>query len=92
MNSLKIASLVFVLTTSLFATTHRGPGHRTTSYYSGTGSKSSSTRVRGYTTRSGHHVNSYHRTTRDSTQRNNYSTRGNYNPYTGKTGTRSAKH
>jgi hypothetical protein len=57
---------------------------------SGTGSRSSSTSVRGYTTRSGTHVNSYHRTTPDHTQRNNYSTRGNVNPYTGKTGTRTA--
>lgn len=92
MISLKIATLVFALTPSVLAATHRGPGHHASSYHFGTGSKSSSTRVRGYTTRSGHYVNSYHRTTRDSTQRNNYSARGNYNPYTGKTGTRSAKH
>jgi hypothetical protein len=58
----------------------------------GTGSKSTSTVVHGYTTSKGTTVQPYHRTTPDSTQMNNYSTRGNYDPYTGKTGTKPPTH
>jgi hypothetical protein len=54
----------------------------------GTGSKSSSSRSSGYTRSNGTHVNSYRRTTPDSSSRNNYSTKGNSNPHTGKSGTR----
>jgi hypothetical protein len=56
----------------------------------GTGSSSSSHAVRGYTTRRGTHVAPHHQTNPDRTQRNNYSTKGNVNPWTGKTGTRNA--
>ena len=44
------------------------------------------TRIRGYTTRRGTYVMPHYRSTRDSSRFNNYSTRGNYNPYTGKKG------
>lgn len=56
----------------------------------GTGSSSSSHAVRGYTTRRGTHVAPHHQTNPDRTQRNNDSTRGNVNPWTGKAGTRNA--
>lgn len=46
-----------------------------------------SIRVRGYTTRRGTYVNSYHRTSPNRYKFDNYSSRGNYNPYTGRTGT-----
>ena len=59
---------------------------------SGTGSKASSTTVHGYTKKEGTTVQPYHRTTPDSTQKNNYSTRGNVDPYTGKTGTKTPTH
>ena len=45
--------------------------------------------VGGYFRSSGTYVESYHRTAPDYTRLNNYSTRGNINPYTGKRGTRS---
>lgn len=45
--------------------------------------------VGGYFRSSGTYVESYHRTAADFTKLNNYSTRGNINPYTGKRGTRS---
>lgn len=45
-----------------------------------------SVRVHGYTTKRGTYVNSYTRTSPDSTRYNNYSHKGNYNPYTGKKG------
>lgn len=66
---------------------HSSRGH---SGMSGTGSSSSSHAVRGYTTRRGTHVAPHHQTHPDHTQRNNYSTRGNVNPWTGKAGTRDA--
>lgn len=43
--------------------------------------------VRGYTRRStGTYVAPHYRTSPNSTRYDNYSTRGNYNPYTGRTG------
>lgn len=65
-------------------------GGRSHAAPSGTGSKSSSHSVRGYTKKGGAHVAPHHRTTPDRTQRNNYATKGNVNTYTGKAGTRSA--
>ena len=44
--------------------------------------------TRGHMHRNGTYVSGYHHTTADKTRINNYSTRGNYNPYTGKTGTK----
>jgi hypothetical protein len=44
--------------------------------------------VRGYTTRNGTHVIPHHQTNTNSTKFDNWSTRGNINPYTGKAGTK----
>jgi hypothetical protein len=65
---------------------------RSQSGLSGTGSSSSSHAVRGYTTQRGTYVAPRRQTNPDHTQRNNYSTKGNVNPSTGKTGTKSATH
>ena len=46
-----------------------------------------STYVRGYTRSNGTVVNGYYRTTPNNTINDNYSTKPNVNPYTGKTGT-----
>lgn len=51
------------------------------------GVEARSIRVKGYTTRSGTYVNSYYRTSPNRFRYDNYSARGNYNPYTGKSGT-----
>ena len=48
--------------------------------------------VRGHITKMGTYVAPSHRTSPDHTQRNNYSSKGNVNPYTGKKGTRVPKH
>ena len=48
----------------------------------------SSGRVSGYSTRRGTYVAPHHRTTPDRSKINNWSTRGNVNPYTGKRGTK----
>jgi hypothetical protein len=45
-----------------------------------------STKVHSYTKKDGTHVSSYHRTKSDGTTKNNYSHKGNTNPYTGKEG------
>jgi len=45
-------------------------------------------RVRGYTRSSGTYVQPYYRTSPNYTRWDNYSTRGNYNPYSGRYGTR----
>lgn len=44
--------------------------------------------VRGYTRQDGTHVDSYHRSDSNNTQSDNFSTKGNTNPYTGQEGTR----
>lgn len=43
--------------------------------------------VNGYTKRDGTYVQGHYRSTPNHTRMDNYSTRGNYNPYTGKRGT-----
>ena len=63
-------------------------GIRSSSYGYGTGSKSSSTSVSGYTKKNGTYVAPAKRSTPDSTTRNNWSTKPNTNPYTGTQGTR----
>jgi hypothetical protein len=44
-------------------------------------------RVKSYTTRRGTYVNSYYRTSPNRYKFDNYSSKGNYNPYTGRAGT-----
>jgi hypothetical protein len=47
--------------------------------------------VRSYTKKSGTYVAPHRQTNPDKTQRNNYSAKGNVNPYTGKPGTKTPK-
>ena len=44
--------------------------------------------VGGHIRKNGSYVAPHYRTNRDKTKLNNYSTKGNYNPYTGKKGTK----
>ncbi len=44
------------------------------------------TRIGGYTTKRGTYVQPYYRSSPNRTKYDNYSTKGNYNPYTGKKG------
>lgn len=48
----------------------------------------SGTYVNGYTKSNGTYVSGYYKTTPDYTRDNNYSTKGNVNPYTGASGTK----
>ena len=56
------------------------------------GSAFANTPVRSYVKKNGTYIRQHHKTSPDHTQRNNYSTKGNVNPYTGKPGTKSAIH
>ena len=47
-----------------------------------------STSVRGHVTKKGAYVQPHQRTTPDKSKANNYSSKGNVNPYTGKKGTK----
>ena len=49
-----------------------------------------STYVNGYTKSNGTYVQGHYKSTPDGNHNNNYSTQGNYNPYTGKSGTESS--
>lgn len=70
--------VVAILFASSGAFARGGGGHRS----GGTVS------VKGHTTKSGTYVQPHHRTAPDGTKSNNWSTKGNVNPYTGKTGTK----
>lgn len=62
-------------------------GHSATSTHSSSSSSSDHT-VRAYTKTDGTYVPQSHATNPNSTRNDNYSTRGNVNPYTGKEGTK----
>ncbi len=47
--------------------------------------------VRGYKKKNGTYVTPHKRSNKDKTDRNNWDTKPNYNPYTGKKGTKKAK-
>lgn len=68
----------------------RGGGHGGSRSYGGhsssTRSYGGSVNVRGYTTKSGRYVAPHKRSAPDRTKQNNWSTKGNVNPYTGKEG------
>jgi hypothetical protein len=82
-------AIILVVASSTAAFAQYGYGSRNSgSYGYGTGSNSNSHYVDSYTTRNGTHVDGHYRTKRNDTTLDNYGTRGNYNPYTGRTGTR----
>lgn len=70
---------------------HSSGSHSSSSYSSTYGSSHSgspgSHSVRGYTRSDGTYVQPHHSTNRDGDRNNNWSTKGNVNPYTGKPGT-----
>jgi hypothetical protein len=78
--------LIFVAALSLFATAAQAQ------YLSGTGANPSTHSSSGYTTSRGTYVAPYVATNPNGTQRDNFSTSGNTNPYTGSTGTRTPRY
>jgi hypothetical protein len=63
-----------------------------TSGLSGSGSNPNSHYVAPHITSTGTYVSGHHQTNPNSTQLDNYGTRGNINPYTGVVGTRGARY
>ncbi len=93
-NSLRTATILMAIALTAQAAIAKGGGHsggRSASAGTGTGSKGSSHSVRGHTTKKGTYVKSHRATTPDKNFNNNYSTKGNINPYTGKAGTKVKK-
>ena len=80
--------IIFAAALALAATAAQAQGYGTY----GTGSNPSSHSTSGYTRSNGTYVEPYRATNPDSTQRNNYGTSGNVNPYTGQTGTHTPKY
>ena len=58
----------------------------------GSHSKSSVVHVKGYTKKNGTYVSPHYQTSPNGTQRDNWSAKGNANPYTGKIGTKEPTH
>lgn len=65
-------------------TSYGSSSYGTSSY----GVNTTSTYVNGYTKSNGTYVQGHYRSSQNSTNHDNYSTSGNYNPYTGTTGSR----
>lgn len=83
---MKIVAAVLFSFIAASAFAKSGSHSRMPSY--GTGSKSSSNHVGGYTKRDGTYVAPHNRSTGDHTKNNNWDTKGNYNLDTGKAGTK----
>ena len=77
MKILKLLPLVVLAFVTTLAVA-KGGGH----------SSGGSHSVSGHTTKNGTYVQPHHATNRDSTKANNWSQKGNVNPYTGKEGTK----
>jgi hypothetical protein len=72
---------------------HGGGASRASAYHAtkpatGTGAKAQREHVRSYTKKNGARVTAHDRSTKDTSKTNNWSTKGNSNPETGKTGTK----
>jgi hypothetical protein len=81
-----LLALLALVSLPLNALAHGG-GH-SSGHHSSTYSTSSSVHVSGYTRSNGTYVAPHYRTAPDATKLNNWSTKGNVNPYTGKAGTK----
>ncbi len=103
MQKILVAAVAITVAVAFHSSFARGGGHASGGHSSGSrssGAHVSSGRaggapgvhtVRGYTRRNGTVVAPYHATNRNGTKRDNFSTKGNVNPYTGKPGTKDAQ-
>lgn len=89
--AIALMSVVTISAQNLYGAT-RSSRRSTTSTYGnvyGTSSTNSSVRYQsGYTRSNGTYVQGHYKTSTNSTNHDNFSARGNYNPYTGSTGSR----
>lgn len=81
------AVAVLALSGNAFARGSSSGGHTSYKSSSSYGSRSDHA-ISGYTRSNGTYVRPSHATNPDTTRNNNYSTKGNVNPYTGKYGTK----
>lgn len=89
MKKIILALVAMVATSTIsFGQSFNDNSRRTTTSSYDFGVNTNTTRVSGYTRSNGTYVNGYTRTQRNSTNHDNYSTSGNYNPYMGNTGSR----
>jgi hypothetical protein len=86
MKKVVLAAAILAISFSVSAKGGRGGHSHSARPASGTGSKAAHSHVSGYTKKSGAYVAAHDRSTRDSTKTNNWSTKGNVNPETGKKG------
>ncbi len=84
MKILVLAAIIFSLAMPSFAKSRSGYRAPRKSY---TPKTSRPVRVQGYTKKNGTYVAPSHKTSPNHTKRDNYSTKGNVNPYNGKDGT-----
>ena len=88
MTAITRAALVLVaFSLASSASLARGSGHAG-GHSSSHASSGGSHRISGYTKKSGTHVAPAHATNPNKTKRDNYSSKGNVNPHTGKAGTK----
>lgn len=93
MKIILVAVLTLSLTLPAFArgghsAGHASPSGHTAKAATGTGAKATHEHVGGYTKKDGTIVKGHDRSTKDGTKDNNWSTKGNTNPETGKPGTK----
>lgn len=86
MHRMLIPLLALTLTGTAIAKGEHGSGSHMPSY--GTGAKSEHSHVHGYVKKDGTYVAPHDKSTPDHTKNNNWDTKGNYNPETGKAGTK----
>ena len=82
--------IALALVTASTASIAKGGSHSGATA-SGTGSKSSSTHVNGYVKKDGTYVAPHNKSTPDKKFENNWTTKGNDNPTTGASGTRTTE-
>lgn len=89
-------AIAFVMASTAIATAQYGGSaynpYGTSSGFYGTGSNPNSHYVSPYTRSDGTYVGGHYQTNPNSTQLDNYGTRGNFNPYTGAYGTRTPRY
>jgi hypothetical protein len=83
-----LTAALFILALSTPESLARGGGHSSSYSSHSYSSHSGDHAVHGYTRKDGTHVAPHHATNPNHTKNDNYSTRGNVNPYTGKAGTK----
>jgi hypothetical protein len=92
MKRLMVLTLLFLSTTLPVFGRGSHSHHSTTATTACCSKSTSDVHVHGYTKRDGTVVHPYNRTHENGTQQDNFSTKGNVNPYTGKVGTKKATH